>query len=238
MAQPLPISLLQKGLVAAGVALFAAAVLWIAPLTVIARTLSMDGSPHVRLFELHFWQYSIAFGAVIILSRGHLWSYGINSQNLKTSLEWLAWLYGAVILCTAAAWVLGLQFIPAGTDMMTAGSPEFIIALLVYWMSSPVANQILFFGLAQTVVIKQWGDSFRIAGLPIAVIVAAVLFAAGATTSQFAGAEAAFLPTFLLGLFCGTVYWKTNSLITPMLGHAFYFGFPLFIHLLRSGGVR
>lgn len=238
MAQPLPISLLQKALAAAGVALFAAGVLWIAPLTVIARTLSLDGSPHVRLFELHFWQYSIAFLAVIILSRGHLWSYGINSQNLKTSLEWLAWLYGAVVLCVLTAWVMDLRFVPAGTESLISGSPESIAAMLVYWMSSPVANQILFFGFAQTVLIKQWGDTVRIAGLPLAVHVAAVLFAAGATTSRFAGAEAAFLPTLLLGLFCGTVYWRTNSLITPMLGHAFYLGFPLFVQLLRSGGIR
>lgn len=238
MARPLPTSMLQKLLTAAGAALFCAVVLWISPFTVIARAFSLDGSVHFRLIELHFWQYGSAFLAVIILSRGHLWSYGINSENLRVSLQWLAWLYGAVILCTAAAWVFGLTFLPAGTESLTAGAPESIFALLVYWMSSPVANQILFFSFAQTVILKQWGDTPRIAGLPLAVVVSALMFAAGATTSQFAGVDAAFLPTFLLGLFCGTVYWKTNSLITPMLGHAFYFGFPLFIHLLRTGGVR
>ncbi|NUN70410.1 MAG: CPBP family intramembrane metalloprotease [Bacteroidetes bacterium] len=238
MAGATTTSVLQKVLAAAGVALFAALVLWFSPLTVISRAVALEQSLHFRLYELHFWQFGSAFLAVIFLSRGHLWSYGINSQNLKLSLQWLAWLYGTVILFTAAAWLTGLPLYPSTAVFLPAGSAESVIAMLVYWMSSPVANQILFFSFAQTVLLKQWGDSFRLAGIPAVVIVSAAMFAAGATASSLAGMEGAVLPLFALGLFCGMVYWRTNSLIAPMLGHAFFFGFPLFIHLLRTGGIR
>jgi hypothetical protein len=228
----------MKLLTLTGVAGFSIAVVWVSPVTLISRTLSLDGSPYFLQLERHFWQYVIAFVAVVILSRGHLWSYGINSQNLKSSMIWLSWLYGFVIVMTFGAIAAGKEILPAGASELTSGSPESLIASLVYWMSSPVANQILFFSFVQSVLMKQWGDTMKVFGFPLPVIVSSLLFAIGATSSHFGSDPMFILPTYILGLFCGIVYWKTNSLITPMLGHAFFFGFPLFIHLLRTGSVR
>lgn len=217
---------------------YAALVLWISPLSVIAPVVDLQHSPSFLNFERHFWQFGLAFLAVIILSRGHLWSYGINSQNLKSSMMWLVWLYIVTAIVSAAGLLLGRTVIPVGTETIVGGTKESVVASLVYWMSSPVANQILFFSLIQTVLMKQWGDGLRLGGIPLAVAFSSLLFSIGATTSHFGGETVFLLPTMLLGLFCGTVYWKTNSLITPMLGHAFFFGFPLFIHLLRTGALR
>ncbi|MCK9407753.1 MAG: CPBP family intramembrane glutamic endopeptidase [Bacteriovoracaceae bacterium] len=221
-----------------GVAVFCYAVIWISPITVISRTLSLEGSVYFLQFERHFWQYSIAFIAVVILSRGHLWSYGINSQNLKISMVWLVWMYGFTVVMTMSGIAIGKEMLPAGAAALVPGTSESVIASMVYWMSSPVANQILFFGFVQTVLMKQWGDSFSLLGFPLSLVVASIFFAVGATSSHFSADPAFLIPTFILGLFCGVVYWKTKSLITPMLGHAFFFGFPVFIHLLRSGSAQ
>lgn len=221
-------------LVPVAVALFCYAAVTFSPMTLFVRWFSLTHSPFFLLFEMHFWQYAFAFLAVIILSRGHLWSYGINSQNLKVSMQWLAWLYSLTLLITVGAVMLEIPLLPAGAAAFTGGTKETIIASLVYWMSSPVANQILFFSFAQTVLIKQWGEGFRVGGYPVAVLIAAMLFALFATTSSFGEDPAMFLPMFVFGLYCGIVYWRTNSLIAPMLGHAFFFGFPFFIHLLRT----
>jgi membrane protease YdiL (CAAX protease family) len=140
------------------------------------------------------------------------------------------WLYIAVIIATL---IFGEAMLPFNEMNTPVGRKETFIALLTYWMSSPVANQILFFGFGQTVLIKQWGDSFSIGRIPVVIFFSAILFAFGATSSQFYIGEYSMFTTFFLGLYCGIVYWKTNSLITPMLAHAFYFGFPLFIHILR-----
>jgi hypothetical protein len=213
-----------------GVSVFCYGVIRFSSITFFTNAVSLNGSYFFPQFEQHFWQYLFSFFAVIILSRGHLWSYGINSQNLKSSMIWLVWLYGLIILATL---IFGEEILPVRASNIPSGTSETFIALLTYWMSSPVANQILFFAFAQTILMKQWGDSIKIGTIPVVIFFTALLFALGATTSQFQFGEYSIIGTFMLGMFSGIVYWKTNSLITPMLGHAFYFGFPLFIHLLR-----
>jgi len=213
-----------------GVTAFCYFVIRFSSISVLSKLLSLNNSFSFLQFEQHFWQYLFSFFAVILLSRGHLWSYGINSQNLKASMVWLVWLYIAVIIATL---IFGEAMLPFNEMNTPVGRKETFIALLTYWMSSPVANQILFFGFGQTVLIKQWGDSFSIGRIPVVIFFSAILFAFGATSSQFYIGEYSMFTTFFLGLYCGIVYWKTNSLITPMLAHAFYFGFPLFIHILR-----
>ena len=211
------------------------AIVALSPMTVLSRLFNVADQYYALKFELHFWQYLFSFLAVIILSRGHLWIYGINSRNLAVSMQWLAWLYGAMILLVIATELAGIPLLPREYLQPGMKTQLPLLAMLVYWMSSPVANQILFFSLVQTVLLKQWGDQFRIGRFPVAVIVASVLFTYGATTSAFAAGQWTALITFALGLFCGMVYYRTGSLITPMLAHAFVFGFPYFLHLLRSG---
>lgn len=230
-----PTPMENKFLSIVGVAGFCYAVLWISPNTLIAHALSYTHTFFFLRFEEHFWQYALAFIAVIVLSRGHLWSYGINSQNLKLSMVWLAWFYGCSITATIAAFFLGFEFLPIEASVLPGNTSETVIMMAVFWMSSPVANQILFFGFGQTILMKQWGDSITIAKIPVIIFFSSIFFTIGATTSQFYFGEYSFLFTFALGVYCGIVYWKTHSLITPMLAHAFYFGFPLFIHVVRFG---
>ncbi|MDP1676503.1 MAG: CPBP family intramembrane metalloprotease [Bacteroidota bacterium] len=213
-----------------GVAAFCYLVIHFSTISIISKFFSLQNSFFVLQFEQHFWQYLFSFLAVVVLSRGHLWSYGINSQNLKRSMVWLVWLYGVIIMATL---IFGESFLPVHSSNLPVGTRETFVSFLTYWMSSPVANQILFFSFGQTVLMKQWGDSFSIKGFPVVILFSSILFAFGATSSQFQLGEYSIIPTFILGLFSGVVYWKTNSLITPMLGHAFYFGFPLFIHILK-----
>ncbi len=213
-----------------GVVLFTVVAARWSSLTFFSDLFDLRQSYFFAHFEHHFWQYLYSFLAVVMLSRGHLWSYGINSQHLDRSMKWLAGLYLTVIILTFA--------FPEYAAVETARRPnensEIIFAFLVYWMSSPVANQILFFSFGQTVLMKQWNGSPAVFGLPLPVLLSALLFTAASNTSQFDGGFIALPATFFLGLFCGVVYWKTNSLITPMLGHAFFFGFPLFIDTLRT----
>ncbi|MFA5832705.1 MAG: CPBP family intramembrane glutamic endopeptidase [Bacteroidota bacterium] len=230
----LPTTIENKFLSLAGVTASCYVIIWASPITFFSRLISVDQSPFFLQFEQHFWQYLFAFITVVVLSRGHLWSYGVNSQNLKTSMVWLVWLYGFSILATLVAIGFGIEILPVDPSHVPHGGKETVMAILVYWMSSPVANQILFFGFAQTILMKHWGDSTHIGRIPIYIYFSALLFAVGATSSQFDLGLYSAIPTFALGIFCGIVYWKTNSLITPMLAHAFYFGFPLFIHMIRS----
>jgi membrane protease YdiL (CAAX protease family) len=70
------------------------------------------------------------------------------------------------------------------------------------------------------------------AAISVVIVIASAIFA-WAGTIGFGSVsldERIFL--FILGIFSGSVYWKTGSLITPMLGHAFIFGFPAVIEII------
>lgn len=228
-------SAVQKTVALLGVIIFCYLVNTYSQSTFISRHLTFIELPsRSGTFERHFWQFAFGFLAIGFLSRGHLWSYGINSQNLKSSMQWLAWLYIGVILLTGFALLFDAEILPIKKDEMPDNIKDTVMTILIYWMSSPVANQIVFFGLAQTVLMKQFGDTAKIAGVPLVVYLPAVLFSLFGTDSAFLIGRFSMMTTFAVGLFSGVVYWKTNSLITPMLGHGFVFGFPLVVYLLQS----
>ncbi|MDD8017947.1 MAG: CPBP family intramembrane metalloprotease [Bacteroidota bacterium] len=226
-------SFTQKTLSIAGVILFSIVVVRYSAISVIGKFLPFTySSNHFHLFEQHFWQFVFSFLAMIFLSRGHLWSYGINSQNLKVSMAYLAWLYLATVLLTIVFAISGKSLIPIFATDFPLHYKTSIILMLIYWMSAPVANTILFFGFGQTVLMKQWGDSLKLFGIPWIVILSAFLFTVLSTAACFDGVGIySWAITFFFGVYAGFVYWKTNSLITPMLAHAFFFGFPLFVKI-------
>lgn len=224
----------QKIVTLLGVILFCYVVNIYSHITLIAPHLSVSSLLPAQTFERHFWQFVFGFTAIVMLSRGHLWSFGINSKNLKQSMKWLAWLYVAMASVTFLLRMMDVDMLPVTKEKFPSDIGSTILMLLMYWMSSPVANQILFFGMAQTLLMKQFSENGKIAGVPLAVYVAAVLFSLFGTDSSFAIGNFSYLTTFAVGMFCGIVFWKTGSLITPMLGHAFVFGFPLVVELLFS----
>jgi hypothetical protein len=186
-----------------------------------------------RTFEQHLWQFILGFTAIGYLSRGHLWSYGINSNNLKVSMQWLGALYAVSIAITIVAWS-GNGTVRQGEWTLALNSAEeSVMVLLIQWMSSPVANQILFFGFAQTVMMKRLRTGNGPVRSAVIMSVAALLFTVMGTGLPAGSDTFAVVSTFILGIFSSMVYWKTGSLITPMLGQAFYFGFPLFIAIVH-----
>lgn len=224
----------QKIVTLLGVILFCYVVNIYSHITLIAPHLPVSSLLPAQTFERHFWQFVFGFTAIVMLSRGHLWSFGINSKNLKQSMKWLVWLYVAMVSVTFLSRMMDVDLLPIKKEQLPSGIGGTMLILLMYWMSSPVANQILFFGVGQTLLMKQFGDNGKVAGVPLTVYIAAILFSIFGTDSSFAVGNLSSLTTFVVGLFCGIVYWKTGSLITPMLGHAFVFGFPLVIELLSS----
>ncbi|MBI2429834.1 MAG: CPBP family intramembrane metalloprotease [Ignavibacteriales bacterium] len=223
----------QKTMTLLGVILFCYLVNMYSQIFFISNHLTFVDLPsRSGTFERHFWQFVFGFLAIGFLSRGHLWSYGINSQNLKSSMQWLVWLYIGVMLLTVIVRLFDTDLLPMNRSEMPRSARDTIMAILIYWMSSPVANQILFFGFGQTILMKQFGDTAKIAGVPLVVLISAVLFSLFGVDSAFLIGRLSIMTTFAIGLFSGVVYWKTNSLITPMLGHAFVLGFPLVVELL------
>lgn len=194
-----------------------------------------QSSPYLVLIEQHFWFFAVGFIAIIALSRGHLWSFGINSKNLKVSMKYVL----AVYIFTIALTIVDRCFfhtsiLPIPKELFPLGTRNSVGAMLVYWMTAPVANTIVFFGFGQTLMMKYFEPSGKpMLGIPYSVVIIALLFTGFSSAANFPDVGMmSVVFTMLVGIFNGYVYWKTESLIAPMLGQAFFFGFPLFIHIM------
>ncbi len=187
-----------------------------------------------KVFEHNFWQFVYGFVAIVLLSRGHLWSYGINSKNLKISMKFLLWLYLFTIVEVIIFQFAGTDYGAISSEMAQRNIKNSLLIILIYWMSAPIANTILFFGFGQTVLLKYVDSSIKIFTLPVSIVLSTVIYTFFATSVQISGLGIfSIILTFSVGLYSGIVYWKTGSLITSMLGQAFFYGLPIVVAILK-----
>lgn len=181
-------------------------------------------------FEHHAWMFAAGFLGILFVSRGHLWSFGINSKNLPASMRWTAGAYAAAVSVAAFA-VMTDAPLRAGWEGTADSGAAVLLSMLILWMSSPVASQILFFGFFQTMLAKSIGYERRLGPVPAAVAIPVLLFAILPAEAPFAlpGGDTAL--ALLIGSYSATAYWKTGSLIAPMLGHAVLLGLPFALSL-------
>ena len=207
------------------------AIEWISSLRLLRGLIPIALSPLLAsLFEHQVWQFGIGMLIITILSRGHLWSYGINSSSVRASMVALLRFYGV-----AAILMIALVVVP----MFAYGSMPFYFErmprrdmigwILFQWMAAAVGNEVFFHGLCQTLLLKYWREKFVLwrVEVPFVVILTSVAFAAGrSNVSIYGDYGVEYLLAFLLGLFGGIVYFRTRSLLTPMLSQAFFYGLP------------
>jgi membrane protease YdiL (CAAX protease family) len=104
--------------------------------------------------------------------------------------------------------------------------------ILYQWLAAAVGDEILFHGLFQTLLLKYWKEKFavRLFELPFVVLLTSVAFAAGRSNVPVYGNNGVeYILALLIGLYGGIVYYRTRSLLAPMLSQAFFYGFPFVI---------
>ena len=190
----------------------------------------------VVLFEHHIWQFAIGMLAILILSRGHLWSYGINSMNIRLSMTILLRFY-----VVAFVFVLVTLVIPTFPKnrlpyyFATMNGISFVGWMVFQWLATAVADEIFFHGLFQTVLLKYWKEEFVFSKIkiPVAILFSTIIFASGRTNIPiYGGSDFEYILAIFIGLFTGWVYYKTKSLLTPMLSQAFFYGMPFFVRYI------
>ncbi|MCX6137266.1 MAG: hypothetical protein NTV54_07215 [Ignavibacteriales bacterium] len=189
--------------------------------------------PVVMLFEHKVWEFLFGMLVIAVLSRGHLWSYGINSMDVRFSMRMLVRFYAVALV-----FVTGMVLIPllrgdALPIIFSHLAPSTMGAwILLQWMASPIADSILFFGVFQTVLCKYWPETFVIRSLriPVGGLYAAMAFVVGRVRVPiFGGDMLEYVIAAGVGLFCAWMYDRTRSLLTPMLAIAFVYGMPFII---------
>jgi membrane protease YdiL (CAAX protease family) len=185
------------------------------------------------MFEHHVWQFVIGMVAIAVLSRGNLWCYGINSMNVNTSLGILLRFYCLASIFIFAAVVVPLlqgNYLPL--SIRHSNSQTMLLWILFQWMATPVADEIFFHGVIQTVMLKYWPEELAIGSLkiPVAIVFSTIAFTFGRVNVPMYGSETMeYLLAMVIGFFGGWVYYKTRSLLTPMLAQAFFYGMPFAI---------
>ncbi len=209
---------------------------WVSSFHILTKLLPFPlslSTPLAWLFEHHIWQFAVGMTAITILSRGHLWSYGINSSDIRISMSVLLKFYAAALIV-----MIGLVVMPlilSGTlpeYFRRMGRVDMIGWILFQWMATAVADEILFHGLFQTLLLKYWREKFMIRSfeLPVVILFTSAAFAAGRTNVPvYGGHFLEYILAFLIGLYGGMVYYRTRSLLTPMLSQAFFYGLPFVI---------
>lgn len=189
--------------------------------------------PLAWLFEHQVWQFGIGITAITILSRGHLWSYGINSSDIRFSMSVLLKFYAAALAVMLALVVAPLLMSGKLPEYFTRmGRVDMIVWILYQWMATAVADEILFHGLFQTLLLKYWREKIMIRSFefPVVILFTSVAFAAGRTNVPvYGGHVVEYILALLMGLYGGIVYYRTRSLLTPMLSQAFFYGLPFVI---------
>jgi membrane protease YdiL (CAAX protease family) len=178
------------------------------------------------VFERHVWQFIFSVAALTIISRGNLWSCGINSMNVRHSLAILLGFYAAAI-CVLAAMASYSLLLPHNFQYYHL--PDKLLVMVIHWLSSPVADQILFFGLFQTMLAKFWNAQTPAGSveIPTVIFITALMFALGRLgLPHYTSMTVEYIAGFGVGIFSGFMYYKTRSLLTPMLAQAFFFGLP------------
>lgn len=209
---------------------------WASSFHFLARVFPLPSSLAVGLawlFEHQVWQFGIGMLAITLLSRGHLWSYGINSSEIRLSMSVLLKFYAVALIV-----MIGLVIVPllgSGTlpvYFARISRADMVAWILYQWMAAAVGNEIFFHGLFQTLLLKYWREKFVVKSfeLPLVVLLTSVAFAAGRSNVSIYGNHGTeYLLAFLIGLYGGIVYYRTRSLLTPMLSQAFFYGFPFVI---------
>lgn len=206
---------------------------WVSSFHLLTRILPVPSSLSTRLawlFEHQVWQFGIAMFAVTTLSRGHLWSYGINSSEIRLSMSILLKFYAVASVVIAALIVVPMLLTGYLPDYCQhPGKSDMIVWILYQWMAVAVADEILYHGLFQTLLLKYWREKIVVKSfeLPVVIIVTSIAFAAGRTNVPIYGSPAIeYLLAFCIAFYGGIVYHRTRSLLTPMLSQAFFYGLP------------
>ncbi len=237
--QPARPRYLPRTLALAGIVLFYWLMQTIAARHDLLLRLHIPATVSVRLaglLEHHLWEFSLGMIAVVLLSRGHLWSYGINSMNIRLSLRYLVRFYVVALFVIAGGVVIPLLLhTPLPPYLGRTTTAESAGWLLFAWLAVPVADETVFHGLVQTVLVKFWPEEVRIGSwsVPVAIFFSTAVFVTGRTSvSIYGNATVEYALAAGIGLFGGWVYYRTRSLLAPMLAQAFLYGMPFAIRLL------
>jgi uncharacterized protein len=179
----------------------------------------------IQAYDHHLMQLLFALALIAILSRGRFTEFGLNLSNAAASWR-ILWKFCLV-------YSVAVFFVNVAHPLFTHTPPTFDYPLtranVIGWLSFEglfvgVSEEILFRGLMQTYLARTWRGVVHIKRLavPTAGIVTTILFClAHINLLHPHPSWAQQVWAFGLGIYYSTVYYRTKSLLNPILAHNF-----------------
>ena len=180
----------------------------------------------IRMYIHHLGQMLLAAATIVLILKGRLKDYGLNSANSSLSLKYIRWfflVYGGITV---------LNFLPnflakRPESVGFSPTPFNVLGWFTFQgLMSGTSEEIFFRGLLQTFLGRAWKNSIRILKLeiPAAGIIAAFIYTFAHVEINFKPFAlnynvAQILAAFFLGIFFSIAYDKTKSLLAPIIMH-------------------
>ncbi len=184
----------------------------------------LRGHSWIGVYEGHLWELGFALGFIGIAGKGRYSSWGFNLNLSGLSLR-ILWRYCVVFLAIAIAWNVIPPLLHHELDLGNFGPPTPLnIAgwLSFEWIFVGIAEEAMFRGVIQTYLARTWTRVWRVRGIdvPAAGIVTTVLFCLAHIDPlhpRIYWSQQLF--AFCLGIYYSLVYYRTRSLLGPILSH-------------------
>lgn len=173
----------------------------------------------------HLAQMVIALVLIAILTRGQLRKAGLNFANLKESMRLLTHGFFPILLfflLLGHALTPLIQGVPPERFATEIRTSDMLGILVFSWILVGISEEIVFRGFFQTALARFWHGSVLIFGVkvPVAGLLAAVIFTIAHISFTTMSAEPRQLVlAFVLGIYYAVAYYRTGSLLAPIIAH-------------------
>lgn len=173
----------------------------------------------------HVAQMAVALVLIALLTRGQFTAAGLNLSNFRESLRLLTTGFFPVLLfflLAGHALTPLLQGVPPERFADGIRTMDLLGLLLFSWVVVGVSEEIVFRGFFQTALAQFWHGTVTILGVevPVAGLWAAIVFTIAHISFRTASADPRqLILAFVLGIYYAVAYYRTGSLLAPVLAH-------------------
>lgn len=173
----------------------------------------------------HLAQMLIALVLIGLGTRGRWAAAGLNFANARESLRLLTRGFFPVLLLFLIAGHAIMPIVQGVPPDRFAGGMRTsdVVGVFVFaWVIVGISEEIVFRGFFQTALAKFWHGTVSLAGVqvPVAGVWAAMIFTIAHISFRTMSADPRQLVlAFVLGIFYAVAYFRTGSLLAPIIAH-------------------